>query len=249
MKKIRLDQILAGRELAADPKEAAAFVMAGLVFSGERRLEKPGELVTEDLPLSVRGKEHPYVGRGGLKLAAALAHWKLDVRGLRCLDLGSSTGGFTDCLLQAGAASVTAVDSGTNQLDWKLRKDPRVRSLENSSAVGLAPEAIGGPAQFACLDLSFMRLEKAFPSLKRLILPGAFWVALVKPQFELRRDEVPEGGVVKDAALQMRALNEVTAGATREGLGPIGSIPSPIHGKDGNIEFLLLGRLEELIQT
>jgi 23S rRNA (cytidine1920-2'-O)/16S rRNA (cytidine1409-2'-O)-methyltransferase len=249
LKKIRLDQILAGRELAADPKEAAAFVMAGLVFSGERRLEKPGELLAEDAPLSVRAKEHPYVGRGGLKLAAALAHWKLDVRGLRCLDLGSSTGGFTDCLLQNGAASVVAVDSGTNQLDWKLRKDPRVRSLENTSALGLAPEAIGGAAQFACMDLSFMRLEKAFPSLKRLILPGASWVALVKPQFELKKNEVPAGGVVQDAALQRRAVDEVIAAASRESLGPFGSIPSPIHGRDGNIEFLVLGRLEELIQT
>jgi 23S rRNA (cytidine1920-2'-O)/16S rRNA (cytidine1409-2'-O)-methyltransferase len=241
-KKTRIDQLLAGRELAADAKEAAAFVMAGLVFSGTRRIDKPGELAPQDLPLSVRSKEHPYVSRGGLKLAAALGHWGLSVRGLSCIDLGSSTGGFSDCLLQSGAARVVAVDSGTNQLDWKLRQDPRVTVMENTNARNLGPAEAGGPFDFGALDLSFIGLAKIFPALHKLLKPGAAWVALVKPQFEAARHEVPEGGVVSDPELRRRVCEAVEASAKGEGLSPLGLIESPIHGRDGNIEFLLMGR-------
>jgi 23S rRNA (cytidine1920-2'-O)/16S rRNA (cytidine1409-2'-O)-methyltransferase len=249
LKKVRIDQLLAGRELAADIKEAAAFVMAGLVFSGERRIEKPGELVPESLALSVRSRQHPYVSRGGLKLAAALKHWKLELKGLRCVDLGSSTGGFSDCMLQSGAAKVYAVDVGTNQLDWKLRSDSRVTVMENTNARGLKAEDLGGAVDFASLDLSFISLEKVFPALLGLLKPGAFWVALVKPQFEAAKDEVPAGGVIVDAELRERLCERVRNVAQLQGLGPKEFLESPIQGRDGNFEFLLLGQLPILIQS
>jgi 23S rRNA (cytidine1920-2'-O)/16S rRNA (cytidine1409-2'-O)-methyltransferase len=241
-KKTRLDQVLAGRELAADSKEAAAMIMAGLVFSGARRMDKPGKLVAADLELSVRGKGHPYVSRGGLKLEAALKRWKLDLGGLRCIDLGSSTGGFSDCMLQCGAAEVTAVDSGTNQLDWRLRKDPRVRSMENTNARSLQAQALGGAFDFASLDLSFISLSKIFPVLKNLLKPGAPWVALVKPQFEAAKSEVPAGGVITDMALRQRIVEGLRDEALAQGLGPEAVMESPIQGRDGNVEFLLMGR-------
>lgn len=242
MKKIRADQFLADHELAADTKEAAAFIMAGLVFFGDQRIEKPGDLVSETGALQVRAKAHPFVSRGGLKLAAALKQWKLDVKGLSCVDLGSSTGGFTDCLLQAGAARVYAVDAGTNQLDWKLRNDSRVIVMENTNARSLSPHALQGAQDFATLDLSFISLEKVFPVLSKLIKPSAFWVALVKPQFEAAKNQVPDGGVIIDAELQNRLCENVRLVALRENLGPRELMPSPITGRDGNIEFLLMGQ-------
>ncbi len=242
MPKSRLDKLLVDRELAADLKEAAALAMAGKVFSGSHRLEKPGELLDEDTALSIRAPEHPYVSRGGLKLQAALDHSKLDVGGLACLDLGSSTGGFTDCLLRRGAAKVFAVDSGTNQLDWRLRNDPRVICMEQTNARELKPEALGGPVDFACADLSFIGLAKIFPAMAACLKPGAPWVALVKPQFEAAREEVPEGGVVTDASLHEAICARVRRAAEDFGLGPKELIPSPIRGREGNTEFLLLGR-------
>lgn len=244
MKKIRIDHLLVAREQAADLREAAAFVMSGIVFSGQQRMEKPGELVAEDIPLSVKSKEHPYVSRGGLKLAKALEHWKLELKGLRCADLGSSTGGFTDCMLKAGAAEVFAIDAGTNQLDWKLRKDPRVHPMENTNARTLDATQMGGPVQFASLDLSFISLEKILPTLPNLLVPKAFWVALVKPQFEAAKNEVPVGGVITDRAVQDAACRRVWDCAQGLGLGPRELIESPIHGRDGNLEFLLLGLKE-----
>jgi 23S rRNA (cytidine1920-2'-O)/16S rRNA (cytidine1409-2'-O)-methyltransferase len=242
LRKKRIDELLAGRELAQDLKEARALLMAGLVFSGSRRLDKAGELLSEDAEISVRSKEHPYVSRGGLKLAHALQHWKLDLRGLRCLDMGASTGGFTHCLLLAGAARVYAVDSGTNQLDWSLRQDPRVQSMEQSNARELQAEHLGGSVDFVCMDLSFIKLEKVFPALLRVLSPGGTWVALVKPQFEAAKHEVPEGGVIIDADLRLRLCAEVFEAAAAAGLGPKELIESPITGRDGNVEFLMSGR-------
>ena len=168
--------------------------------------------------------------------------WKIQVDGLACLDLGSSTGGFTDCLLQRGANSVCAVDSGTNQLDYRLRKDPRVRVMENFNARELRPENCGGPFDFATLDLSFIRLEKIFPALKLCLKQRARWVALVKPQFEISPGDVPRGGVVLDEEARKRALSAVKNVAVNLGLGPEEDFESPLPGRSGNIEFLLLGQ-------
>lgn len=242
MRKIRADRHLADHEQAADLKEAAALIMAGLVFCGDRRIEKPGELVPDDSQLGVRGKGHPYVSRGGVKLAAAFQAWSLSVRGLVCADLGSSTGGFTDCLLREGASKVFAVDAGTNQLDWKLRNDSRVVVMENTNAKNLEAATLGGQVDFASLDLSFISLEKILPALSKIIKPSAFWVALIKPQFEAAKREVPEGGVITDKALQDQLCEKVWALAEGTGLGPRELMPSPITGKDGNIEFLIMGQ-------
>jgi 23S rRNA (cytidine1920-2'-O)/16S rRNA (cytidine1409-2'-O)-methyltransferase len=235
---------LADHELAADTKEAAAFIMAGLVFFGDRRIEKPGERVPEGWQLSVKGKGHPYVSRGGVKLAAALKEWELSVLGKVGLDLGSSTGGFTDCMLQAGAAKVYAVDAGRNQLDWKLRNDPRVVAMEGTNARDLKPEDLGGAADFATLDLSFISLEKVLPVLLKIVKPSGFWVALIKPQFEAEKHEVPEGGVVTDPGLQKKICDKIWVASESMGLGPLKLMKSPISGKDGNIEFLLLGQIK-----
>ena len=233
---------MAGRGLAPDVKEAQALVMAGLVFSGTERLEKPGALLPEDSVLSVRVKEHGFVSRGGVKLQGALDYWKLNLRGLRCVDFGASTGGFTDCLLKAGVGFVYAVDSGTNQLDWKLRQHPKVKSMERTNARELKAADLEGEVDFGCLDLSFIGLAKVFPALQRVLKAGAFWVALVKPQFEAAPSEVPEGGVITDADLRARICDHVVESARGAGLGPIEVRESSLPGKDGNVEFLLLGQ-------
>jgi 23S rRNA (cytidine1920-2'-O)/16S rRNA (cytidine1409-2'-O)-methyltransferase len=195
-----------------------------------------------DLPLSVRAKEHPFVGRGGLKLQAALTQCKLDLHGLRCVDLGSSTGGYTDCMLQAGAAVVYGVVSGSNQLDWKLRQDPRVHVMEKTNARDLKPEALGGRLGFAAADLSFISLKKILPTLSKVLESGAFWVALIKPQFEVLKTELPDGAVLRDANLHQRVCDELWATAKAAGLEPGTLMPSPLLGRDGNKEFLIVGR-------
>lgn len=240
--KRRLDQLLAERGLAESRTRAQALVMAGLVFSGETKLLKSGQQLPEDTPLEVRGRDHPWVSRGGIKLSAALDHFALDPAGGTAMDIGSSTGGFTDVLLSKGADHVFAVDSGTNQLAWKLRQDPRVTVLEQTSARILTPAQINRPCGWVVCDASFISLRKVLEVPLNLAAPDCHLVALIKPQFEVGRDEVGKGGVVRDEALHARVCDEVSAWLTGIGWQVDGVIRSPITGPEGNVEFLIHAR-------
>jgi 23S rRNA (cytidine1920-2'-O)/16S rRNA (cytidine1409-2'-O)-methyltransferase len=218
--------------------------MAGLVFSGETKLEKPGQQLAEDTALEVRGRDHPWVSRGGIKLAHALDHFELDPAGAVAMDIGSSTGGFTDVLLTRGAEHVFAVDSGTNQLAWKLRQDPRVTVLEQTSARALTPAQIDRPCGWVVCDASFISLAKVLDVPLRLAAPHCRLVALIKPQFEVGKGEVGKAGVVRDPALHARVCDEVRAwleGLDKErgGWTVQGIVESPITGPQGNVEFLI----------
>jgi 23S rRNA (cytidine1920-2'-O)/16S rRNA (cytidine1409-2'-O)-methyltransferase len=213
--------------------------MAGAVFSGERKLAKAGEMLGEDAPLEVRGKDHPWVSRGGIKLDHALTHFGFDVTGAVALDVGSSTGGFTDVLLTRGAAKVYAVDVGTNQLAWKLRQDPRVLVLEQTNARYLTSEQVPEPVDVVVCDASFISLAKVLEAPLKLAKPGAKLVALIKPQFEAGREEVGKGGVVRDPAVHERVCAETTAWVESLDWSVLGITPSPITGPEGNVEFLL----------
>jgi len=238
-KKLRLDQMLVDRGLVESRTRAQALVMAGLVFSNERKLEKPGLQLPDDTPLEVRGRDHPWVSRGGIKLAHAIEHFRLDPAGVVAMDIGSSTGGFTDVLLQGGAEHVFAVDSGTNQLAWKLRQDERVTVLEQTSARILTPEMIGRPCNWVVCDASFIGLAKVLERPLELAAPRCRLVALIKPQFEVGRDEVGKKGVVSDPALHRRVCDEVRAWVEDQGFAVDGIVDSPIKGPEGNIEFLI----------
>ena len=238
-KKTRIDQLLVARGLAESRTRAQALVMAGIVFSGESKIAKPGQQVAEDAPLEVRGRDHPWVSRGGLKLAHALEHFALDPTGVTAMDVGSSTGGFTDVLLTRGAAHVIAVDSGTNQLAWKLRQDPRVTVLEQTSARVLTRELIPQPYGWVVCDASFISLAKVLEVPLRLAEPRCRLVALIKPQFEVGREEVGKGGVVRDPALHARVCEEVRAWLEGDGWDVQGIVESPITGPEGNVEFLI----------
>ncbi|HTM96083.1 MAG TPA: TlyA family RNA methyltransferase, partial [Croceibacterium sp.] len=203
-RKQRIDQLLVSRGLAESRARAQALVMAGLVFSGETKLAKPGQQLAEDAAIEVRGRDHPWVSRGGIKLAHALDYFQLDPGGATAMDIGSSTGGFTDVLLSRGAAHVFAVDSGTNQLAWKLRQDPRVTVLEQTSARVLTPAEIDRPCGWVVCDASFISLVKVLEVPLRLAAPQCRLVALIKPQFEVGKGEVGKGGVVRDPALHAR---------------------------------------------
>ena len=213
--------------------------MAGVVFSGERKVAKAGELLAEDAPVEVRGKDHPWVSRGGIKLDHGLTHFGFDVAGAVALDVGSSTGGFTDVLLSRGAAKVHAVDVGTNQLAWKLRQDPRVVVHEQTNArtldVGIVPE----PVDVIVCDASFIGLAKVLESPLRLARQGAKLIALVKPQFEAGRAEVGKGGVVRDPLVHSRVCDEAAEWIASQGWRVLGITESPITGPEGNKEFLL----------
>ena len=213
--------------------------MAGAVFSGERKLAKAGEMLSEDAPLEVRGKDHPWVSRGGIKLDHGLTHFGFDVAGAVALDVGSSTGGFTDVLLSRGAAKVYAVDVGTNQLAWKLRQDPRVVVLEQTNARILDAAMIPEMVNVVVCDASFIGLAKVLEAPLRLARAGARLVALVKPQFEAGRAEVGKGGVVRDPAVHERVCAEACAWVESQGWSVLGVTPSPITGPEGNVEFLL----------
>ena len=213
--------------------------MAGAVFSGERKIGKAGDLLTEDAPLEARGKDHPWVSRGGIKLDHGLTHFGFEVTGAVALDVGSSTGGFTDVLLSRGAAKVYAVDVGTNQLAWKLRQDPRVVVLEQTNARYLTAEQIPELVDIVVCDASFIGLAKVLEAPLKLAKTGAKLVALIKPQFEAGRAEVGKGGVVRDPAVHERACAEASGWAESEGWRVIGVTPSPITGPEGNVEFLL----------
>jgi 23S rRNA (cytidine1920-2'-O)/16S rRNA (cytidine1409-2'-O)-methyltransferase len=213
--------------------------MAGAVFSGERKLAKAGDMLAEDAPLEVRGKDHPWVSRGGVKLDHGLAHFGFEVGGAVALDVGSSTGGFTDVLLSRGAAKVYAVDVGTNQLAWKLRQDPRVVVHEQTNARSIDRSIVPEPVDIVVCDASFISLAKVLQAPLTLAKPGAKLVALIKPQFEAGREEVGKGGVVRDAAVHERVCAEAEAWVKTQGWTVLGIVPSPITGPEGNIEFLL----------
>ncbi|MBI1404201.1 MAG: TlyA family rRNA (cytidine-2'-O)-methyltransferase [Porphyrobacter sp.] len=241
-KKRRVDQLLVERGLAESRARAQALVMAGLVFAGEAKIDKPGHQIAEDAALDVRGRDHPWVSRGGIKLAHALAHFGLSPEGAVAMDIGSSTGGFTDVLLTNGAAHVFCVDSGTNQLAWKLREDPRVTVLEQLSARLLTPEHITRPCNWVVCDASFISLSKVLEVPLQLAAPQCRLVALIKPQFEVGREEVGKGGVVRDPALHARVCDEVRGWLEAEGWAVEGIATSPITGPQGNVEFLVSAR-------
>ncbi len=242
MAKARPDQLLVDRGLVESRAKAQALILAGLVFSGERKIEKAGQALAEDAPLEVRGKEHPWVSRGGIKLDHALTHFGWDVVGAVALDVGSSTGGFTDVLLQRGAAKVFAVDVGTNQLAWKLRQDPRVVVHEQTNARYLTPDIVTEPIDIVVCDASFISLAKVLDVALDFAKPGGQLIALVKPQFEAEREEIGKGGVVRDPAVHERVCAAAAEWVASRGWTPEGVVQSPITGPEGNVEFLLAAR-------
>jgi len=244
--KERIDVLLVERGLFDSREKAKAAVMAGLVFLDGVRLEKAGMKVPAASSFTVKGDVHPYVSRGGLKLEKAIRHFGLDLTGAVMIDIGASTGGFTDCALQHGASFVYAIDVGYNQLDWSLRKDERVRVMERVNFRYVKPEdLVGPPATFAATDVSFISLRLILPPLRPLLAPGSRLAALVKPQFEAGREFVGKNGVVRDPAVHRDVLLRVVGFAAAEGYALEGLTYSPITGGEGNIEFLALWRLAE----
>jgi len=237
--KLRLDAALVERGLVESRARAQALILAGLVYLGEVKAIKAGQAVAADAAITVRGRDHPWVSRGGIKLAHAINHFALDPSDVVAMDIGSSTGGFTDVLLHHGAAHVFAVDSGTNQLAWKLRSDPRVTVLEQTSARVLTPAMIDRPATWVVCDASFIGLRKVLEVPLALATRPTRLVALIKPQFEVGRGEVGKGGVVRDPALHARVCEDVRAWLSGEGWQIDGIVESPITGPEGNIEFLI----------
>jgi 23S rRNA (cytidine1920-2'-O)/16S rRNA (cytidine1409-2'-O)-methyltransferase len=237
--KSRVDQLLVDRGLVESRARAQALILAGLVYAGERKVAKAGEQVAADLALEVRGRDHPWVSRGGLKLDHALTHFGWDVTNAVAMDVGSSTGGFTDVLLSRGAARVYAVDVGTNQLAWKLRQDSRVIVHEQTNARNLTDAQVPEPIDILVCDASFIGLAKVLARPLDFAAPAARLVALIKPQFEAGRDEVGKGGVVRDPAVHARVCAEATAWIQGLGWSVAGIVPSPITGPEGNVEFLL----------
>ena len=242
MAKKRLDQLLVERGLVESRTRAQALIMTGNVLVGDKPIDKAGQAVAEDAAITVKGRDHPWVSRGGLKLAHGLEHFGIDATGLVAIDVGSSTGGFTDVMLTNGAARVYAVDSGTNQLAWKLRQDPRVIVHEQTSARILTAEHIPEPIDLIVCDASFISLAKVLDRPLSFAAPGARLVALIKPQFEAGREDVGKGGVVRDPAIHERVCQDVSAWlAARPGWRVLGITTSPITGPEGNVEFLIAG--------
>ena len=238
---IRIDQLLVDRGLAESRQKAQALVMAGQVLADEQKIDKPGRRVAAEAEIRLLGETPRYVSRGGLKIEAALERFGVDVQGKRALDVGSSTGGFTDCLLQRGATHVTAVDVGTNQLDWRLRNDPRVDAREHVNARYLSAEDFPEPYDFVSMDVSFISATLVLPALAELLAPGAEIVVLAKPQFEVGRGEVGKGGVVRDPELHHATVEKVRAAIEALGFQRIETMDSPILGAEGNREFLIHG--------
>ncbi|MEA3037241.1 MAG: rRNA (cytidine1920-2-O)/16S rRNA (cytidine1409-2-O)-methyltransferase [Sphingomonadales bacterium] len=240
--KQRADQLLVDRGLAESRAKGQALILAGLVFSGERKIDKAGQALAADAPLEVRGRGHPWVSRGGVKLAHALEHFGWDVAGAVALDVGSSTGGFTDVLLQSGAAKVFAVDVGTNQLAWKLRQDPRVAVHEQTNARYLTDAVVTEEPDLVVCDASFISLAKVLDRALDLAKPGARLIGLVKPQFEAGRHEIGKGGVIRDPAVHARVCDAAAEWVRSKGWAVVGVTQSPITGPEGNVEFLLAAR-------
>lgn len=241
--KTRADQLLVQRGLAPTRARAQALILAGKVYLGEQRVDKAGAMLPEEAELTLRGEDHPYVSRGGVKLAGALDAFHVDPTGKRCLDLGASTGGFTDCLLQRGAASVAAVDVGYGQLAHALRVDGRVLNLERTNARTLEPEQGGGPCDLTVVDASFIGLGKLAGAIARCTKPGGELVALIKPQFEVGKDEASKTrGVVKDPELRARAIDEAVAEVRDAGFEILSTADCVIPGPKGNVEAFVHAR-------
>jgi 23S rRNA (cytidine1920-2'-O)/16S rRNA (cytidine1409-2'-O)-methyltransferase len=239
----RIDKLLVERGLAESRTKAQAMVMAGVVLVNEQRVEKSSEAIPADAEIRIKGGDDPasrYVGRGGLKLEAALRDFEIDVAGLTCLDIGSSTGGFTDCLLQQGARRVVSVDVGHNQIDWRLRTDPRVEVREGVNARYLKPSDFQIQFDLIVMDVSFISATKILPAIVSLLKPDGRLILLIKPQFEVGRGEVGKGGIVRDPEKHARVIEEVNQSAKELGLAARNVIESPMRGADGNLEFLAL---------
>ena len=243
MKRERIDKLLVDLGLAESRTKAQAMIMAGVVLVNEQRVDKPSQQFHTNSLIRVKGGDDPtsrYVGRGGLKLEAALREFQIDVAGLTCLDVGASTGGFTDCLLQHGAKKVFAVDVGHNQIDWRLRNDPRVEVREGVNARYLEPKDFPQKFDLVVVDVSFISVTKVLPALIPLIRKSGAIITLIKPQFEVGRGEVGSGGIVRDKTKRSRAVEEVNEAAKALGLTVANVIESPIQGAEGNVEFLAL---------
>jgi 23S rRNA (cytidine1920-2'-O)/16S rRNA (cytidine1409-2'-O)-methyltransferase len=238
--KKRIDLLLVERGIAPTRSKAQALIMAGGVLVNEKRVDKPSETFPVNSAIRIKsgGEASRYVSRGGLKLEAALRSFSIDPAGKRCIDIGSSTGGFTDCLLQNGAAHVAAVDAGTNQLDWKLRSDERVDVRENTNARSISPGDFPSKFEIAVMDVSFISVTKVVPAVLELLADGGVLVVLIKPQFEVGKGEVGKGGIVRDPDKHQRVIDEIVAFVSRLGMDHLGTIDSPITGAEGNKEFL-----------
>lgn len=237
--KIRLDRLLVARGFAESRERGHALILAGQVLVNGQKQDKAGALVPEDAGIRILGEVLPYVSRGGLKLEGALKGFNISVEGKTALDVGASTGGFTDCLLQHGAEKVYAVDVGYGQLAWKLRQDPRVITIERVNIRDIASSLIPEPIDIAVIDVSFISLEKVIPSILKFLKPDSEIIALIKPQFEVGREQVGKGGIVRDEAARSAAVDRVTDFIRGSGFEVKGVIPSPITGQDGNVEFLM----------
>ncbi len=243
--KIRADQLLVDQGLAESRTRAQALILAGQVFIETQRVAKPGQALAADTTLTVKGRDHPWVSRGGLKLVKALETYGIDAEGLICLDVGASTGGFSDVLLTKGARRVYAVDVGHGQLAWKLREDPRVVVLEKTNARHLTREQVPDPVDLISVDVSFIGLETVLPPVLALAAPSAWLAVLIKPQFEVGKDQVGKGGVVRDPALHSEVCGRIEAWVgAQTGWRVLGVTESPITGPEGNREFLLAARRE-----
>jgi 23S rRNA (cytidine1920-2'-O)/16S rRNA (cytidine1409-2'-O)-methyltransferase len=235
----RLDKLLVDRGLVGSRERARRLIMSGAVWVRDQRVDKPGALVAVDAELQLRGTDIPFVSRGGLKLEAALTHWNVEVQGVVAVDVGASTGGFTDCLLQHGARHVYAIDVGYGQFAWTLRQDPRVTLFERANIRGFEPARLPERAGLAVIDVSFISLRLVLPAVLRLVEPGAIILALVKPQFEAGRTQVGKGGVVRDPDVQRATVAAVEGYGAALGLICHDDFPSPILGPKGNQEFFL----------
>jgi 23S rRNA (cytidine1920-2'-O)/16S rRNA (cytidine1409-2'-O)-methyltransferase len=241
-KKIRIDRLLFERGLVESRERGQAILFAGQVLVNGQKQDKAGALVLEDADIRILGDTLPYVSRGGLKLEKALAEFQVPVEGKIALDIGASTGGFTDCLLQRGAGKVYAVDVGYGQIAWKLRQDPRVVVIERTNIRDMDPALIPEPIDLAVIDVSFISLEKVVPHILKFMKSGSELIALIKPQFEVGREQVGKGGIVRDEAARSAARNRIMEFILGLGLEVKGVIPSPITGQDGNIEYLLYAK-------
>jgi 23S rRNA (cytidine1920-2'-O)/16S rRNA (cytidine1409-2'-O)-methyltransferase len=240
MTKQRLDKLILDRDLAPSIEKARALIMAGQVVVGEHTVDKAGQQVDVDAEIRLRGENLPYVSRGGLKLRKALDQFGIDASGLVAVDVGSSTGGFTDCLLQSGAVKVFAIDVGYGQLAWKLQQDPRVVSMERTNIRTVTPAQLDDVPELAVVDASFISLSKVLPATVGLLKSGGRIIALIKPQFEAGKGEVGKGGIVRDPAVHEKVIEDVSRTASDLGLTVAGLCESPITGADGNREFLIL---------
>ena len=239
--KVRVDRLLVDRGLAESREKAQALLLAGQILVGGQKAAKPGQLVPPDAAVAVVGSPLKYVGRGGLKLEAALDRFAIDVNDAVCLDTGSSTGGFTDCLLQRGARRVYAVDVGTAQLDWRLRQDPRVVVRERTNARYLAWDAVGEAVDLVTCDVSFISVTLILPALAQFLHPGSRMVVLAKPQFEAGREQVGKGGIVRDPRVHQEVVEKVTRAVQSLGFEQVEAMESPVPGAEGNREFLVYG--------